>query len=49
MSPFEAFNEVDIRIGEVVRVELNEKANKPAYKFWINFGELGEKDRKSVV
>lgn len=26
MSPFEAFNEVDIRIGEVVRVELNEKA-----------------------
>lgn len=43
MTPFEAFNEVDIRVGEVVRVELNEKANKPAYKFWINFGELGEK------
>lgn len=43
MTPFEAFNAVDIRIGEVVRVERNEKANKPAYKFWIDFGELGEK------
>lgn len=43
MTPFEAFDSVDIRVGEVVRVELNEKANKPAYKIWINLGELGEK------
>lgn len=43
MTPFEAFNEVDIRIGEIVRVEINDKAKKPAYKVWINFGELGEK------
>ncbi|EPL15567.1 tRNA-binding protein [Pseudomonas sp. CF161] len=43
MTPFEAFDSVDIRIGEIVRVELNEKANKPAYKIWINLGELGEK------
>ncbi len=43
MTPFEAFDSVDIRIGEIVRVELNEKARKPAYKIWINLGELGEK------
>lgn len=43
MTPFEAFNEVDIRVGEIVRVEINDKATKPAYKIWINFGEFGEK------
>lgn len=43
MTPYEAFETVDIRIGEIVRVEPNEKAKKPAYKIWINLGELGEK------
>ncbi|BBP76268.1 tRNA-binding protein [Pseudomonas gingeri NCPPB 3146 = LMG 5327] len=43
MTPYEAFSHVDIRIGQIVRVELNEKAKKPAYKFWIDFGELGTK------
>ncbi|MCU1739343.1 MULTISPECIES: tRNA-binding protein [unclassified Pseudomonas] len=43
MTPYEAFSSVDIRIGRVVKVEVNEKAKKPAYKFWIEFGELGVK------
>ncbi|MHA6788196.1 tRNA-binding protein [Pseudomonas bijieensis] len=43
MTPYEAFSSVDIRVGKVVKVEVNEKAKKPAYKFWIEFGELGVK------
>jgi tRNA-binding protein len=35
------FQKVDIRIGRVERVEEFPEARKPAYKLWINFGELG--------
>jgi tRNA-binding protein len=41
-TPFEAFSMVDIRAGRIARVELNTEARKPAYKIWIDFGELGE-------
>ena len=42
-TPLEAFEVLDLRVGRVLRVELNEKARKPAYKLWIDFGPLGEK------
>jgi tRNA-binding protein len=33
---------VDLRIGRVERCEPNDKARKPAYKLWIDFGpDLG--------
>ena len=35
------FAAVDIRIGRVVRTDDFPKARKPAYKLWIDFGELG--------
>lgn len=42
MSPFEAFETVDMRVGRVTDVQVNEAARKPAYKMWIDFGpELG--------
>ncbi|GAB7547677.1 tRNA-binding protein [Cupriavidus sp. CuC1] len=41
MGAYEAFSSVDFRVGTVVRVELNEQARKPAYKMWIDFGEMG--------
>jgi tRNA-binding protein len=37
----EEFFRTDIRVGLVVRAEENAKARKPAYKLWIDFGELG--------
>ena len=43
MELFEAFQSIDIRIGRISRVELNAEARKPAYKIWIDFGELGTK------
>lgn len=37
----EEFFRADIRVGLVLRAEENTKARKPAYKLWIDFGELG--------
>jgi tRNA-binding protein len=37
------FDAVDIRAGKITRVEDFPKARNPAYKIWIDFGELGEK------
>lgn len=39
MTPFEAFQAVDLRIGRVKDVQVNDAARKPAYKMWIEFGE----------
>jgi len=41
MTELEAFEALDLRVGRVVRAEPNEKARKPAYKLWIDFGPLG--------
>ena len=43
MNPVEAFDVLDLRVGRVVRAEVNERARKPALKLWIDFGPLGEK------
>jgi tRNA-binding protein len=39
----EAFTLLDLRVGRVQRAEPNERARKPAYKLWIDFGPLGER------
>ena len=39
----EAFQSLDLRVGRVRRVEVNERARNPAYKLWIDFGPLGVK------
>lgn len=37
------FDAVDIRAGKILRVEDFPKARQPAYKIWIDFGDMGEK------
>jgi tRNA-binding protein len=43
MNPIEALETLDLRVGRIVRAEPNERARKPSYKLWIDFGPLGEK------
>ncbi|MDQ3461249.1 MAG: tRNA-binding protein [Deinococcota bacterium] len=43
MTPYDAFQTLDLRVGRVLRAEVNERARKPAFKLWLDFGELGEK------
>lgn len=43
MNPSETFEVLDLRVGRILRAEPNERARKPSYKLWIDFGPLGEK------
>jgi tRNA-binding protein len=43
VNPIEAFETLDLRVGRVLRAEVNTRARKPAYRLWIDFGPLGEK------
>lgn len=39
MATFDEFLSLDIRVGEVVKVEDFKAARNPSYKLWVDFGE----------
>ena len=49
MSGLEAFQSLDLRVGRVGRAEVNEKARKPAYRLWIDFGPLRVKQSSAQI
>ena len=49
MGGVEAFGVLDLRVGRVARAEVNERARKPAYRLWIDFGPLGERRSSAQV
>ena len=46
---YDDFTRVDIRVGRIIKVEDFPKARNPAYKLWVDFGNLGVKKSSARI
>jgi tRNA-binding protein len=43
------FLRIELKIGTIIRAEYFEKAKKPAYKIWVDLGDLGVKKSSAQI
>jgi tRNA-binding protein len=49
MTPYEAFQVLELRVGRIQKAEPHQKTRKPSYKLWVDLGEFGTKQSSAQL
>ncbi len=49
MTPYEAFELLELRVGRIQKAEPHPKARKPSYQLWVDLGPLGLKQSSAQL